>query len=56
MNLTGKIVKYKVRWSSESLIEEVSTAIVVDYREGYHIRKSWSEKSKFINCPLIKIY
>ena len=56
MSLIGKIVKYKIRWSSESLKEETSTAIVVDYREGYHVRKSWSDKWRFIVCPLIKLY
>ena len=52
--MKGKIIKYKVKWNE--CIEEESKAIVVDYRDGYHIRKSWSNKSKFIECPLVKIY
>ena len=52
--MKGKLVKFKVKWNEWT--EMASTAIVIDYREGYHIRKSWSNKSKFISCPLIKIY
>jgi hypothetical protein len=52
--MKGKIVKYKERLSLYSNTE--CEAIVLDYRDGYRIRKSWSDKSKFIDCPMIKVY
>ena len=53
--MIGKIVKYtEILSNPDNKI--ISTAIVIDYREGYHVRKSWNKKSKFIDCPLIKLY
>ena len=52
--MKGKIVKYIVKVNPYSVIEY--EAIVIDYRNGYKVRKSWSNKTKFIDCPLIKIY
>jgi len=52
--MKGKIVKYVERTSLYSTIEY--EAIVIDYKDGYRVRKTWSNKAKFIDCPLIKIY
>ena len=52
--MVGKIVKYIEKISLYSEIED--EAIVIDHRNGYHVRKSWSDKTKFIDCPVIKIY
>ena len=52
--MVGKIVKYIEKISLYSEIEY--EAIVIDHRNGYHVRKSWSDKTKFIDCPVIKIY
>lgn len=52
--MKGKIIKFIDRSSEWDKTEY--TAIVIDYRKGYHVRKSWSNKSKFIDCPLVKIY
>jgi len=54
MKMKGKIIKFNVKWNE--CVEESSKAIIIDYRDGYHIRKSWSNKSKFIECPLVKVY
>lgn len=52
--MKGKIVKYMENTSLYSIVEY--EAIVLDYRDGYKIRKSWSDKTKFIDCPMIKVY
>lgn len=52
--MIGKIVRYTEIWHGDNKF--ISTAIVIDYREGYHVKKSWGINSKFIKCPLIKIY
>jgi hypothetical protein len=54
MSLIGKIARYKVMWNSS--IENIFTAIVVDYREGYHVKKLWGDNPRFIDCPLIKLF
>ena len=52
--MKGKIVKYSEKLTKWD--KRVFTAIVLDYREGYHVRKSWSNRSKFIDCPMVKVY
>ena len=52
--MIGNIVKYIEKISLYSKIEY--EAIVIDHRNGYHVRKSWSDKTKFIECPMVKIY
>lgn len=52
--MIGSIVKYVEKITLYSEIEY--EAIVIDHRNGYHVRKSWSDKTKFIDCPMIKIY
>jgi hypothetical protein len=52
--MKGKIVRFTeqlTEWNKLSF-----DAIVIDYRKGYTVRKSWGNKGKFIDCPLIKIY
>tara|TARA_R100001015_G_C4587082_1_gene142915 strand:- start:638 stop:973 length:336 start_codon:yes stop_codon:yes gene_type:complete len=50
----GSIIKYIDQVSSCSVFEY--EAIIIDYRDGYNVRKSWSDKTKFIKCPVVKIY
>ena len=52
--MKGKIVTYTEKLTKWD--KRIFTAIILDYRDGYHVRKSWSNKTKFIDCPLIKIY
>ena len=52
--MKGKIIKYTehlTEWNKVTF-----TGIVIDYKDGYTVRKSWSSKGKFIECPLVKIY
>ena len=52
--MKGKIVTFTENLTKWNNI--VFKAIVIDYRNGYHVGKSWSSKTKFIDCPLIKVY
>ena len=52
--MKGKIVKFTEHLTEWSRIG--FEAIVIDYRPGYNVRKTWSNKSKFIECPMIKVY
>jgi hypothetical protein len=52
--LIGKIVTYTEYLSQVS--QPIYKAIVIDHRDGYHVRESWSSKTKFVDCPMIKIY
>ena len=52
--MKGKIVKYVEKVTLYSTVEY--EAIVLSYKNGYSVRKSWSDKTKFIDCPMIKIY
>ena len=52
--MKGKIIKYIEKTSPFTTIEY--EAIVLDYKNGYSVRKLWSDKAKFIDCPLVKIY
>ena len=52
--MKGKIVRFTehlTEWNKMSF-----DAIVIAYRDGYRVRKSWSKNSKLIDCPLIKVY
>ena len=52
--MKGKLVKFTehlTEWNKVSF-----QAIVIEYREGYNVRKTWSSKCKFIECPLVKVY
>ena len=52
--MKGKLVDYTevlTKWNKLSF-----RAIIIDYREGYNVRKSWGQKLKFIECPLIKVF
>ena len=33
-----------------------SIGIVVEQKSGYHLRKSWSDKTELVEEPLVKIY
>jgi len=51
--MKGKIITYTehlTEWNKVSF-----TAIVIDHRDGYTVRKTWS-KGRFIDCPLVKLY
>lgn len=52
--MKGTIVKYIEKLIPHSKVEY--EAIIIDYRHGYNVRKTWSDKTKFIDCPVIKIY
>tara|TARA_R100001163_G_C5057216_1_gene193729 strand:- start:1354 stop:1689 length:336 start_codon:yes stop_codon:yes gene_type:complete len=52
--MKGTIIKYIENLTLYSTLEY--KAIVLDHRHGYSIRKSWSDKTKFIDCPMVKIY
>lgn len=53
--MKGKVVKFKEQVTQYSNPIEYR-AIVIDYRKGYSIRKSWSNKTKFVECPMVKLY
>ena len=52
--MKGKIVKYTDNFTKSDKTEY--SAIIIDHKNGYYIMKSWSNKTKFIDCPLIKIF
>ena len=49
--MKGSLVKYNVPYSGVDYV-----GVVIDYMEGYNLRKTWSEKCQFIEDPLIKIF
>ncbi len=51
--MKGKLVRY-VEETIGSLSESIG--IVIDYKPGYNLRKSWSDKCELIEEPLIKVY
>ena len=51
--MKGKLVKY-LEASTGTSSENVG--IVIDYKPGYNLRKSWSDKRKLVEEPLIKVY
>lgn len=52
--MKGKIIKYIDCSSPFSRLEY--EAIILEHRLGYEVRKTWSDKAKFVDCPLIKIF
>lgn len=54
-SMEGKIIKYIEQVTPYSPCLEYR-AIVIGYRRGYSIRKSWSNKSKFVECPMVRLY
>ena len=46
--MKGSLVKYNVPYSGVDYI-----GVVIDYMEGYNLRKTWSEKCQFIEDPFI---
>lgn len=48
---TGDLIKYNISWSGRDFI-----GIVLEKLDGFHLRKSWSDKRAFIEKPMIKIY
>jgi len=53
--MKGKIIRYIEQMTPYTKCAEYR-AIVIEYRRGYNIRKPWSEKSNFVECPLVKLY
>jgi len=49
--MRGMLVRY-----TEGHAGYESIGIVIEYRAGYHLRKSWSDKKELIEEPLVKIY
>ena len=47
----GDLVKYNADWSGIDFI-----GIVLECLEGYHYRKSWSDRRTFVPQGIIKIY
>jgi len=49
--MKGDLIKYPVPFAGMDFV-----GIVIDFMEGYHLRKTWSEKRRFIENPMVKIY
>ena len=49
--MKGKLVRYLEDYSGYE-----SIGIVLDYKSGYHLRKSWSDKKELVEEPLVKVY
>lgn len=49
--MRGMLVKYVEDYAGYE-----SIGIVIEYKRGYHLRKSWSDKKELIEEPLVKIY
>ena len=52
--MKGKIIKFiehLTKWNKAEY-----SAIIIDHRNGYNVRKSWSDKSKFIERTLVKVH
>jgi len=47
----GDLVKYKVPWAGLDFV-----GIVLEYLDGFHLRKSWSDKKRFIAKPMVRIF
>tara|TARA_R110002124_G_scaffold89937_7_gene229770 strand:+ start:3237 stop:3587 length:351 start_codon:yes stop_codon:yes gene_type:complete len=48
---TGDLIKYKVPWDGVDFI-----GIILEVLDGFHLRKSWSDKCQFIKKPMLRIY
>ena len=52
--MKGKLVKYI---QDHGAIKSEHTAIVIDYKEGYHVRKSWDDKETlFADDEMIRVH
>jgi len=51
--MKGRLVRYLEK-TAGALPENIG--IVIDYKPGYNLRKSWSDKCRFVEEPLIKVY
>lgn len=49
--MKGNLIKFNLPWSSIDFY-----GIVIESMDGFHVRKSWSEKRKFVEQPLIKVH
>ncbi len=49
--MRGMLVKYVEDYAGYE-----SIGIVIEYKSGYHLRKSWSDKKELVEEPLVKIY
>ncbi len=47
----GDLIKYNISWNGRDFI-----GIVLERLDGFHLRKSWSDKRTFIEQAMIKIY
>ena len=47
---TGDLIKYKVPWDGVDFI-----GIILEVLDGFHLRKSWSDKCQFIKKPMLAI-
>jgi len=51
MKMKGDLVKY-----TQSYDQYENLAIVIDYKPGYSLRKSWSDRIDAVHEPLIRVY
>jgi hypothetical protein len=49
--MKGNLVVYTLPWTMQEYF-----GIVIESLEGFHVRKSWSDKKTFIDRPMIRIY
>ena len=49
--MKGNIVKY-----TQSYDQYENLAIVIDYKPGYSLRKTWSDRIDTVQEPLIRVY
>lgn len=49
--MKGSLVKYVEEYNDTE-----NRAIVIDYKPGYNLRKSWSKECSLVEEPLIRIY
>lgn len=50
--MKGRLIKYVPGWTGDSYF----LGIIIDYLDGFHIRKSWSENRTFIKQEMIRVY
>ena len=48
---TGDLVKYKIPWNGVDFI-----GIILEVLDGFHLRKSWSDKRVFVEKPMLRVY
>jgi len=49
--MTGSLVKYNTRSSDIDYI-----GVILEYREGFHIKKSWSDNWQLVSRPMCRVY